>query len=267
MYVEFFWEQVEVGFKIALDEFEDYGLQIDTYRPSAPERTAEDILAEVVHSNQYQGIAISPGDEDLTDSIKEAVAKGIKVCTFNQDIPNSNRMFYVGADYRKSGRLAGELIRKFVRSQEKVAILGANDDFQTKEKNKGFIEVVKEHLDVCGPYALVGSEYSKKQLKDVFQNVTGVYVSTAELIKVAEYISELSLENLVVVGHDFNEQLLKYLEADVITATINQDPIGQGYDALSMLFEKMAFEDRIIDTIDKESKLEVIVKENAKFYI
>nr|WP_281176642.1 LacI family DNA-binding transcriptional regulator [Shouchella shacheensis] len=268
-YVKFFWEQVEVGIKSALDELSDYGLRVDTFRTSSPRIPARDVIRKLIDSDNYQGIAIAPGEEDLSDLINDGVARGIKICTFNQDAKKSDRLFYVGANYREAGRLAGELTCKFCGRSGKVAIFGANDDFQTTEKNKGFFEVAEFYpeLEVLGPYSLAGPSYSEEQLKYVLQGVSGVYVSTAELGDVAELVSTQSLRDLVMVGHDMNQQMLEYLEEGIVTATINQDPAGQGYFALTNLFQQLAYEgiDGSVEGVDV--RLEVIMKENAKFYI
>ncbi|RKL68116.1 hypothetical protein CR203_06395 [Salipaludibacillus neizhouensis] len=268
-YIKFFWEQVTTGFNKAIDEIEDYGLRVDTYRSSPPNVSAKEFLKQIIDSGNYHGIAISAGEEDVTEMINYGIDLGIKICTFNMDVKESHRLFHVGANYREAGRLAGELICKFTKKEGKVAILGKANDFQTREKNEGFLDVASgfSKIEVFGPYSILGPNNSLKLPNDILKEVDAVYVSTAEIFEFADYLSSSSTKHLIVVGHDLNFQMVKHLKSGVISATINQDPIGQGYYTLIQLFNYLAFSDGRPFPSDIKSKLEIVMKENVDFYV
>ncbi|MDQ0207677.1 LacI family DNA-binding transcriptional regulator [Alkalicoccobacillus murimartini] len=259
---QYFWSQVEVGLNKAINELADYGVEVTTFRMK--EGNDSDMLQKVIDTNEYHAIAVASGEEILDVVINDGIEKGVTICTFNQDALGSKRLFYVGADYYESGRLAAELTCKFVGQSGKVAVFGQNNDFQTNEKNRGFIEASTQYqnVQVYGPIAV--STPLTDKLKDLIEGLDGIYVSTSDIFEVAAYLSSID-KKLTLICHDLNEEIHHFLESGVITATINQDPVNQGYLTLMELFRHLAFEEEI--KAEQITKLEVVMKENAKYYL
>jgi LacI family transcriptional regulator len=272
-YPRYFWGQVEVGIRNADCELADYGLNLDTYHifDRDLQKSAE-IIREVIQSKKYDAIALTAGEDVFIDLIDEAIENGILVCTFNNDAPASQRLAYIGSDYRTSGRLAADLITKVVGKSGKVAIIKDGDtSYQILEKVAGFREVLKENpsIELLGPVRMdrENSFESLEKIKDTITSVQAIYVANAELANVARFIEGLNLENhIVLVGHDFNQDIYEYLEKDFISFTITQDPVSQGYLAVKKLFLQLSKQEEIRNK-DVITKLGIITKENAKFYI
>lgn len=262
-FAQYFWDQVEVGFNKAVDELKDFGAEFTTFRMNEGEETAPELLQRVIDSNEFHAIAVAAGEEPLEEVINAGVLNGTKICTFNQDVPESQRLFYVGANYFEAGRLAAELTCKFARETGKIMLVGQNQDYQTMMKNQGFLDAAKEYsqVEVVGPYSV--QEFSAFMQTEKSLELNGMYVSTSDIFEVANVLKE-SNEQMPVVCHDLDERIFELLKDNMITATITQEPVNQGYLALTQLYHHVAFNEHIQEK--QLIKLEVVMKENAKHY-
>lgn len=272
-YPIYFWEQIEIGVNNALQELSHFGLQVDIIRTmnSNIEEQIEKIN-EVVDSGKYDGIAISSdGSFEIAELIDRAVNRDIATCTFNTDSPISKRLFYVGCDYRDAGKLAAELLCKFIGRKGKTAfILETENMFQFQQKILGFREVIGryDNVQMIGPLKLDRNniEVSMENLmKDQLSEVDGIYLATGQLAAMAQYIENWGLD-AALIGHDMTPEVHEYLQKDVITATICQDPHNQGYTAVKMLFDHLTRPTDFIPSLNL-SKLEVALRENANFFL
>lgn len=273
-YPQYFWEQIEVGISQAYRELGDFGLAIETFRiPEKDSLDAVELVKQIIDSKKFEAIALAAGDDIFADVIDYGIDKGIPICTFNNDSPESKRLFYIGSDYRNAGRLAAELLCKFIGMSGKVAILiGHNLDYQAREKMAGFQEVLNEYPDVevIGHLKLTLEDVQEgffNKLQSNLSSPDGIYIANAELGNVAKYLEQINIERKVtLIGHDMNSDIYHYLNRGFISATIGQDPVSQGYLTIKKLFGYLAHEEGI-DKKEVITKLEIITKENAKFYV
>ncbi|HWO96547.1 MAG TPA: LacI family DNA-binding transcriptional regulator [Bacillus sp. (in: firmicutes)] len=271
-YPKYFWEQIEVGISKAFNELSDYGLKVETFRISDEDSSdGADLIKEIIDSKKFDALAIADGKSAFLDLIDYGIDQGIQVCTFNHDSPASKRLFYVGSDYRSAGRLAAELLCNFIGRSGKAALITTTETtYQAQEKIAGFREVLSEYsnVEMVGPLKmeLHDVHHSLDKLRSSLDDTCGIYVSNAELSNVAKWLEHSNGKRKVLIGHDMNEEIYKYFEKGFITAAISQDPVSQGYLAVKKLFNQLAGEENMIN---KEiiTKLEVITKENAKFYL
>jgi LacI family transcriptional regulator len=271
-YPRYFWEQVEIGITRAMKELTDFGLNVETIHIKDQEDTRDGFVQEILQSNRFDALALVAGQDIFIDVIDGGIDQGIPICTFNHDSPASKRLFYVGSDYRSAGRVAAELLCKFIGMSGSISLLASTEtSFQTQEKITGFREVLIEYPDVemMGPLKFDRHDIrgSLDQLKDALLSSNGIYVVNAELSAVASYLEDVACQRkIALVGHDMNQSIYHYLNRGVITAAISQDPISQGYLAVKKLFGLLLGEERI-NNKDMFTKLEIVTKENAKFYV
>ncbi|RCX17793.1 LacI family transcriptional regulator [Fontibacillus phaseoli] len=269
---EYFWKQVEKGVQIAIDEFRDYGLNVNIIRSEKYDLDLQKkIVQQLIDSGKYDAIALSPNDpQEMADLIDRGVDQGITFCTFNSDSPLSKRLFYVGCDYRIAGRLAADALCKFLGGKTRVGLVMSYTNFQMQQKVTGFREVVAEydHIEMIGPLKLSQEDYEfPEAFADYFRQVDGIYVSSARLDVVAKHLEELKPENRpVLIGHDMTEETYQYMKKGIVTATICQDPVNQGYLTVKSMFDHLVTGDKV-GLKENITKLELVTKENARYYI
>ncbi|MCR8634806.1 MULTISPECIES: LacI family DNA-binding transcriptional regulator [Paenibacillus] len=269
---EYFWKQVEKGILIAIDEFRDYGLHVRIIRSEKYDlEQQKKTVLELIDSGKFDAIALSPNDpQEMADIIDYGVDQGLAICTFNSDSPLSKRLFYVGCDYRIAGRLAADVLCKFIGTKTKLGMIMSYTNFQMQQKITGFREVVADydHIELVGPLKLQQEDYdSIDTFMDYFHQVDGIYVSSARLHIIAKHLADANLSKpIALVGHDMTEEIYQYMRKGVVTATICQDPINQGYLTVKSMFDYLVSGDKVNEK-ENITKLELATKENARYYI
>jgi LacI family transcriptional regulator len=269
-YPQFFWEQVEKGVYDAFSELRDYGLSGDVIRIQDEVEVAAATIEKIINSGKHDGLALPAGNDAYVDVIDRSIDSGFPIATLNIDSPTSKRLFYVGCNYHIAGRLAAELLCKLIGGSGKVTLVTDSwTSFQSHQKITGFREVLTKYplVKMAGPLKMERGESAEAllALADELASVDGIYVSNAELETIAELKTRIN-PHAVLIGHDMNPKIYSLLNTGEVTATICQDPVAQGYIAVKTLFNHLAL-NKEIDVRENITKLEVVVKENARFYI
>ncbi|WP_067932627.1 LacI family DNA-binding transcriptional regulator [Alicyclobacillus kakegawensis] len=269
-YPTFFWDQVERGVQKAYQELRDYGLQVEVMRIDNTPDVDVDRVQEVIDSGRFAGLALVASDDQFIGIIDRCIDTGFPVVTLNTDAPASKRLFYVGCNYTRAGRLAAELLCKFVGRKGKVTLITDSwTSFQSHQKIQGFREALAEypHVRMVGPlkFELADAANTIQALADDLRNVDGIYVSSSELVRIAKLKQEIN-PDAVLIGHDMNPEIYAHLQSGTITAVICQDPEAQGYLTVTKLFHHIALSEDA-DGPEHITRLDVVVKENARFFI
>lgn len=276
---DYFWTQIERGIRLAYEELRDYGLRIEIFKSESYDTEKQrQIVQEIVDSGAYDALALSPNDsQQMEDPIDQAIDKGMAVCTFNNDAPLSKRLFYVGCDYRIAGRLAADMLCKLIGSGGRAGLITSDASslpsattFQMQQKITGFREVIAEqgNIEMAPPLKLKHEEYDHPdRFGEYFRQVDGIYVTSAKLHVIARHLEEAGLGGTVaLIGHDMTEDIYQDLDRGTVTATICQDPVNQGYMAVKTLFNHTASGEKV-NLRENISKLELVTRENARYYI
>lgn len=183
----------------------------------------------------------------LNKAIDKLVSKGIEVMTFSNDAPTSGRSLFIGSNGRITGSLAAELMCKILKRDAQVAMIKSLSpgedlkfrcdsftDYITKQSDEIKLIASSEYLDAKG-----SSYYCAL---DLLQNtkVDGIYANNMEgTLGLGRAVRELGRDDIVVIGHDLNEDIATYIEEGVIDAIIYQNPFMQGYISVKQMFEKL----------------------------
>jgi methyl-accepting chemotaxis protein len=158
-----------------------------------------------------------------------------------------DRLFYVGPDGYQQGQVCGDLMGKTLGGRGQVLVLSVNLHHNGLElRRKGLqamlrskypgIEVVEVHE--C-PYETPDMRARTAELLKKYPRLAGIYVTVAAA-GVAQAVSDASLGGKVaIICHDLTEECMPYVIKGVITATVGQDPYGQGHDPAIHLFNHL----------------------------
>ena len=74
---------------------------------------------------EIDALAVAPWEPgtEFSDFINSLIDSGIPVVTFNNDMPLSRRLMYVGSDYVVAGRCAGQLMDAFLEHRGEAGIV------------------------------------------------------------------------------------------------------------------------------------------------
>ncbi len=242
-----FFLQVKEGYDAVAEYLKDYNCTVD-YINMGDEMTADNVIAgmENAITMEYDGIAVLPVFDGTDEVIDKAVDAGIPVITFvaEGNIPGK-RFAAVGQNAYSAGQTAGEEIAKFCGGEGKVAVItGTFGAVQHEDRMNGGIDYLKEN---CPDVEIVGIVENKDSATTAYSQTMDfltanpdlkvVYVTAGGTFGAAQAIQEQGLTGKVgVVGYDHTPENMEYVYSGEIVAAISQDPQGQSWDSLVMLY-------------------------------
>src|SRR5665647_1732737 len=117
----FIFDQVKQS---AMETAKELGIIVTWEAPTSIDTKKQKELIENLIHYKVDGILISCNDaEMLKDPINEAIKAGIKVGTFDSDCPKSERLFYIGTDNKKAGKVCAENMMSMFEKAHKLSLI------------------------------------------------------------------------------------------------------------------------------------------------
>jgi len=246
--IRFFYDQLWSG---VLDEARlvaQLGVQM-VYRPVQTLGVEDAEAFKELAQSGVNGIILTAGNpQGLKPLIDDAEEKGIRVVCVSTDAPESRRSSIVCVEPSLNGRLAGELMGKFVPSGSQVAVvagmLRAEDH---RQKTAGFSEAFPRHCPggkIAG--VIEGHEDEDESFQKTFDllgrvpTLAGLYVNTVNCLPVCRALGARGLAGKIkLITTDLFAEMSPYFEAGTITASIYQQPHRQGQMAVRLMADNL----------------------------
>jgi LacI family transcriptional regulator len=207
---------------------------------------------------QVEAIIVTPGNPKIVGPLIDKAEKhSVRVICITTDAAETRRSSVVCVDPELNGRLASELMAKFVPPGAKVAAMtgmltaeehrlkmkGFHEGFLRDCENGEFVEVVEDH-------DLVTESYAKAcELLDRCPDLRGIYISTANCLSVCRAIREKGLSDQVhLITTDLFPEMVPYFDSGTIQASIYQNPYLQGQTAVRLLVDHLLHGTKIVRT-------------------
>lgn len=244
-----FFRQVEAGIQQAEEEIADFGIrvQIQTMKGYDVERQLE-LMGQMKTEVQFL-ILHAINDERIQEKIHELMEEGIFVSTINSDIEASDRLFYVGVNFIKSGETAAGMMSLIMGGKANVLITcGSVKALGHSQRVHGFGScckrkypgiVVKDIIETNDDDEKAYQE-TRKVLKKQ-RNITAVYIAAAGAGGVCRAIEESGrMKKISVIACDDTRITRYWMERGLIKAIICQGPLMQGYRSIMAATEYLA---------------------------
>jgi len=243
--IALFWDSLREGIREAAEPFGP-ALHVD-FR-SYPRLGDGDIpLFDASLQDGTNGVIIAPGNPvSLAPHLRKAARHDIPVVCVVTDAPEELRLTSVSADPFTVGAVAGELLARFLPGGGEVAFFTGWVTMQEHaEKLRGF----KSSLSCSGRNVTLHPvveahdderEGHRRALKALRDNpaLRGIYVSTVNSLPVLHAAEEAGrLSSLIVVTTDLFPELVEWIRAGKVAATVYQRPVNQGRLALQALYQ------------------------------
>tara|TARA_Y100001972_G_scaffold70095_1_gene85427 strand:+ start:12572 stop:13636 length:1065 start_codon:yes stop_codon:yes gene_type:complete len=271
-----YWNAAYTGIIQAKDEWQQYGVTIDTYfYLHDGEASIENVVRRIITSNP-DGVVLAPLFHIQALHAVEALKENqIPYVLFNANIPESEPLGFIGQNLYQSGKLAGFLCSLGQHQDDCYAILSVGEDTKESvylmEKERGFREFYMSnfsHHDINSYVLEMGTpgfydciEYllSDRKLK-------GIYVTTSNATPmIAEKICHSKRRDIRLIGYDLLEDNLKYLEEGIISFLISQNPKKQAFRGIGYMVNYLLF-NKEVPRLDL-FPLEIITQHNVDSYI
>jgi len=201
-------------------------------------RIVDDLLAKGI-----DGIAISPVDPNNQTPFINEIAKQTLVFTQDSDAPQSNRTAYVGTDNVAAGRQAGGLIKEALPDGGKIMIfVGKKDARNAQERYQGLREALQgSKVEIID---LRTDDADRVRAKSNVADTLVKYPDIKGLVGLWSYngpaiVNALQeagkLNQVKVICFDEEDETLAGVKSGTIYATVVQQPVEFGYQAIKMM--------------------------------
>jgi LacI family transcriptional regulator len=239
------------GVDVASRLYADLSLQFLVHHvdPNNPRRIAALIRAQ--HATCDGLIVTIPVDPLVTAALRDASAR-IPVVTMADDVPGSGRAAYVGPDDVRAGRVAGDLMGRFLRPQggHVVMIIGLDGLLGQRAREAGFRSVLAEfYPEVRVTEVLESREEADRagllmrQALARDPELRGVYLCTTGARELVEALKRLGQHGRVpVIVHELTDSRRALLRQRAIDAVIDQNPALEAQvavETIARLFGRM----------------------------
>ncbi|NCB94093.1 MAG: LacI family transcriptional regulator [Clostridia bacterium] len=238
-----FTSELMPGILAAEEELSEFGVKImiSECETDVPHEAIQKIDALI--SDGVSGLAVCARDDDLLKQHLLTLSKQIPVITFNSDLPDSGRLCFVGQDDRKSGRMAGELLGKCIRSGRIMAVCGNLEFDGHRKRLNGFCERVQElgipndRIEVIETYNDYQLTYRKvTEALQQHSDFSAIYLANESVPGCVDAVHDAGKEQtLRIIAHDVTPAIREYLQDGRLDFTISQDLYRQGHDPLILL--------------------------------
>lgn len=244
--IHFFYDRVREGI---VDEVRRVrGLGVELVERPIPSLSADDghELAALLQCN-VNAVILTPGNPSIVRKLIDyAEHRNVRVICLATDAPSSNRSGMVGVDPDLSGRLAAELMSKFVPSASRVAVVtGMLSAEEHRLKTEGFrVGYHEECLNGGDVAVLEGHESEEESYRKTcnllrhYPDLRGIYVATANCLPVCRALRTFGLTGkIALITTDLFREMIPLLQQRSIHASIYQDPYLQGQTAVRLLVD------------------------------
>ncbi len=272
-----FWESPYQGILMAEAEIRQYGVQIEKYFFDLNDKDTFINQTELILKNQYDGILIAPlFIEESIRFIRILQERNIPFVFINSDIPDYNSLSYIGPDLYQSGYVVAHLVSYLIKESSKIMIVNIAKEIENNHPllriEEGFRNYVSENKKV---YIILHVEIKQTNYTSVETSISNVikkegnidviFVTSSRVFTVANFLEKNDLgKDTLLIGFDFLNENVKYLQKGTIDFLICHKPKEQAYRGINTLFQYLV-SDVNIEKINL-MPIDIITKENARFY-
>ena len=239
-----FFEEVIDGIQAANEELQDYGFEIILQQTSGYDVEKQLNEIDEMLKKGITALGLLPlADEKIAKKINQILNQGIPVITINSDIINSKRTFYVGTDFKQSGKIAAGIFGLMNPDAQILIITGSSKVLAHNLRYEGFIETIEKkypHIKVhelveCNNDDFCAYEAVKSAMTEN-QSIDSIFIIAGGIKGVCEGRELFPDRQIRIVCFDSMEYIKEKVRAGTISATICQQAYKQGYETVKAIF-------------------------------
>jgi ribose transport system substrate-binding protein len=271
--VDPFWNEVIQGVQKSA---EDNNVIVEYNAPRFNNPEEELQFMDIAVISKVDGIITHvPGGFGFTSAIDKAYDNGIPVITIENDDSESKRSAFAGTNSFELGGEAARLLIKATSGKANVAVI-LNGDLEQDAiehnlKMNGFMSTLKEYPEMrivrtyTSKMGILSAEEITQTIIDSDEGVNAIFtVSSADTLGSAQLIVDRSrVGKILLVGYGNSEEILRYIDKEIIYGTVASDPYKMGYESVKALID---VKDKKSITTFINTQVKVITKENLNSY-
>ena len=235
-----FWQAPLDGVNQAGGEIKQYGVRIQPYFFDQNDPLSFTEQVKRIQKCKADGILFSPTFVPQSiELVKDCEKKGIPYVLINTDLPDHDRLCYIGPELFQSGYLGAQLVRYCLKDRQKVVLVNIAREIDSNlailRKEEGFRTYFKDNPSGHSivPFNTTRTSYASvsKGLDALFsreRNIGALFVTNSRVSLVAKWLEKKGLSEVVLLGYDFLQDNVAWLQKGVIDFLICEKPQEQG---------------------------------------
>lgn len=261
------------GIEEELEKYNPFQVALDyIIIPYSEVERQEEALRECMEERP-DGIILSPINAPaIVSAIDACQEAGIPVVTVNTDIKGSQRLCFIGQDGFKAGRVAGRLMGEFLRGEGKVAVFTSDGDehqsFPFGTREGGFREIAASSypgLDIQPSiYTREKPQVIRREMRRLCEEIpdlAGIFITCGGVRAVGDVLEEYERRDIKLVSFENYPEIVKLMEEDIVTATLDSKIEEQGGKSIEVLLEYLIY-DRKPARKHLYSEIRILLKES-----
>ena len=245
--IRFFYDQMRDGIFEEARRAARVGMEV-IYKPVPRLGEGEQRQISRLLKEELRALVVMPGNPHVVVPLIDAAeARGIRVVCIGSDAPDSRRSTVVYANPDLQGRLAAELLSKFIPRKSDVAVItGMLQTQEHRQKVEGFkvrfaeCSMAGVNVQVLEAHESEVESYRKtRELLNQRPNLRGIYVTTVNCLPVCRAVHEAGRDDVRLITTDLFPQMVPFFESGIIGASIYQDPYTLGQSAVRLLVDHL----------------------------
>lgn len=224
---------------------EDLGVRTEYVGPAEYDINAMVSAFEQAIAKQPNGIVVVGFEPTLNPIVAKAMDQGIPVVTVDADLPDSERIAFVGTGNYNAGRTGGDKLASLINEEGQVAIMTKPGQSNLEERVRGYREALAEYDGVEIVQVVdtqsdpVVAAQAASSLLQKFPNLAGIAcVEAAGGSGAATAVREANrVGEVMIVSMDRGSEVLNAIEDGVIQASVAQQTALMPYYAVQILYQ------------------------------
>jgi ribose transport system substrate-binding protein len=241
-----YWQIVKKG---AEDAAKNRGCALEYDGPQTPSITESLNILNMGIATSIDGIITYVQEEKkYIPLINKASRNGISVITIDADAKDSDRIVYVGTDNIKAGYAAGKQLADITKAKSNIGIIMAGQTTASDiERVKGFKDYIKNNKGMkiisIGPSNsdIIQAEIVAKRMIQKYPKLNALYC-TGSVDGIGAARAVLNTKNkgkIKIVCFNELPETIKFIDEDVIQASIVQKPYQMGYYSVNLMMDNL----------------------------
>lgn len=236
-----YWNAAFQGMKDAANKLQNVDVRMIGPEDGNKEKFLE--AFDAAEAAQVDAIVTSGINKEMENRIANAVKQDIPVALIDTDLPDSQRVCYVGLDNKQLGTEGAELVAELTGKKANIAVIGLSDQAGNFiERKKGMHSVWNTYSDM---HIIV--EQTANNMVKAYQTAWDILESYPEVntffcidsttpVGVAQALRDKGIEDKIVcVGLGGDEEIIRCIRDGSLDGTICLKPYEMGYQVVKNL--------------------------------
>jgi LacI family transcriptional regulator len=269
-----FWELSKLGIERGRTNFSHFDIRLDYYFYNRyADRTFLTVFEQAL-GDSIDGLLIAPVLSKTAQEIFKKHKTDVSLVFFNASLPEQETASYVGQDCYMAGMTVGKLMSVLVCYDGDIALIDISpEDYHISIRANGFEHYFTDNQRIrIHRFSMPNNEEFSdfeslcRMIHSQIPDLKGMFIPNASTYRFAESIDRFPFKNKIhIIGYDLIEENIECLKRGKVDFIINQQPIRQGIEALTILVNN------IIQKKEERKEIllpiEIVTKENLESFI